>query len=533
MTAQLVLGTAQLGSAYGVNNSVGKPSFSQAASVLNAAVENHVRLVDTAEGYGDSERFIGEYRRSHGDAFGVCTKLSVSDGRESITGRDLRKRVQAAAVRLFSPSFFIYYLHAFEMCRDEGLLDALVAEREDGAMLHVGVSVYEPSELRFVLDYAAGAIDAVQIPLNVFNCSGWFAEGLLQRAKEEGVLLLARSIYLQGLVFKAPDDPMVLNLGLGGAISGFRALADDAGWDAANLAASFVLGGSGVDYVVLGSETPEQVRGNARLLRGAVEPRADVVERILGMSERLDPVRLDPRTWNGGGLCVITARGGSKRIPRKNIREFCGKPIIAYSIEAALESGLFDEVMVSTDDEEIAGVARLYGAKVPFMRSGDSSGDHATTRDVLLEVLSEYERLGVRPDVLCCVYPTAPFVTAEKLRRAHDLLSEGASQVVPVVAFSFPPQRGLVLRDGRLELAQPECFWSRSQDLEAVYHDCGQFYFYRVQAFLRGAPLLEGEAVPMVLPETEVQDIDNEVDWAIAEMKYRLMVEGDKNDVEA
>lgn len=224
-----------------------------------------------------------------------------------------------------------------------------------------------------------------------------------------------------------------------------------------------------------------------------------------------------------GFLCIITARGGSKRIPRKNIRDFCGRPIISYSIEAALGSGLFDEVMVSTDDGEIAEVARGCGARVPFMRSPETSGDLATTRDVLVEVLEAYRARGKGFDELCCVYPTAPFVTAEKLKEAHALL-DGADTVLPVVRFSFPPQRGMVAVGGSLEWWMPECAGARSQDLRPVLHDAGQFYFCRPSRLLDGGELLGPVTRGYVVPEAEAQDIDNESDWVIAEMKYERMV---------
>ena len=156
-------------------------------------------------------------------------------------------------------------------------------------------------------------------------------------------------------------------------------------------------------------------------------------------------------------IAIITARGGSKRIPGKNKREFLGKPIICYSIEAALGSGLFDEVMVSTDDEEIAEIARRAGASVPFMRSESAADDFATTDDVLLEVLEEYEKRGRTFAYMACLYPTAPFVTAEKLREAFRVMKEkDASGIMPVVRFSFPPQRGMWVREGRLEYCSPE-----------------------------------------------------------------------------
>lgn len=223
-------------------------------------------------------------------------------------------------------------------------------------------------------------------------------------------------------------------------------------------------------------------------------------------------------------IAIITARGGSKRIPRKNIKEFCGKPILAYSIEAALESGIFDEVMVSTDDEEIAEIGKKYGAKVPFYRSEKTAGDFATTNDVLLEVLEEYEKRGQHFDIGCCIYPTAPFVTADKLQNAVDmLLNSDADTLIPVVAFSYPPQRAMIVKDGRLVFEYPRYLDSRSQDLEPHYHDVGQFYVFRTESYVRSKKLMVGNILPMVVSELEVQDIDNRTDWEIAEMKYRLM----------
>lgn len=232
-------------------------------------------------------------------------------------------------------------------------------------------------------------------------------------------------------------------------------------------------------------------------------------------------------------IAIITARGGSKRIPKKNIKEFCGKPIIAYSIEAALKTELFDEVMVSTDSNEIAEVAKKYGAKVPFMRSKKNSDDFATTADVLQEVVAEYEKRGQSFDIMCCIYPTAPFVTGDKLKQAHQVFATSkADMLEPVVKFSFPPQRAFMLRDGQLEYRYPQCAQMRSQDLEDWYHDAGQFYFYDVDKFktnmcLRGGCSLK--RVPFVLDEIEVQDIDNLTDWKLAEIKYRLLLENNNS----
>ncbi len=226
-------------------------------------------------------------------------------------------------------------------------------------------------------------------------------------------------------------------------------------------------------------------------------------------------------------ICIITARGGSKRIPGKNKKLFLGKPIICYSIEAAISSGIFEEVMVSTDDEEIAEISKKAGAKVPFMRSMETSNDFATTDDVLMEVLAAYEKIGKTFEYTACIYPTAPFVTAEKLKNALQVLIENkASGVMPVVSFSFPPQRGMIVKNGRLQYCYPENAMKRSQDLEAVFHDCGQFYFYQTEKYLACKGDLPDGYVPLIMPETQVQDIDNASDWELAELKYKIMMQG-------
>lgn len=223
-------------------------------------------------------------------------------------------------------------------------------------------------------------------------------------------------------------------------------------------------------------------------------------------------------------IAIITARGGSKRIPRKNIKEFCGKPILAYSIEAAVASGIFDTVMVSTDDKEIAEAAGRYGAQVPFFRSEVASNDYATTNDVLLEVLDEYEKRGERFETACCIYPTAPFVTAQKLINAVEQLKmSDADTLIPVVAFSYPPQRAMIVENGRLVFEYPQYLDSRSQDLTPHYHDAGQFYVFRTEAFRKNRKLMVGNILPMIVSELEVQDIDSQTDWEVAEMKYRLL----------
>lgn len=222
-------------------------------------------------------------------------------------------------------------------------------------------------------------------------------------------------------------------------------------------------------------------------------------------------------------LAIITARGGSKRIPRKNIKPFCGKPILCYSIEAALSSGVFDEVMVSTDDEEIAQVAKQAGAKVPFFRSAETADDYASTDDVIMEVIKAYQQIGQHFDSFCCIYPTAPFLSSERLRSAMELLKE-ADSVMPVVPFSYPPQRGLIVNDaGFVERQFPEYATARSQDLPKIYHDCGQFYACRTDAFLAAGTTDVERLLPLVLTELEVQDIDTMEDWELAELKYRML----------
>ena len=228
-------------------------------------------------------------------------------------------------------------------------------------------------------------------------------------------------------------------------------------------------------------------------------------------------------------IAIITARGGSKRIPRKNIKPFLGKPIIEYSIEAAIQSGIFDEVMVSTDDKESAEVAKKAGAKVPFLRSAETSNDYAKTADVIEEVIMQYRKLGQEFDEICCIYPTAPFITPKTLRQAMETLeTTGADSVLPVVRFSFPPQRCVVMDGEFLTPKWPECMPMRSQDLEPMYHDCGQFYCMNTKRFLEEKNVIMQKTAPFIQAEERVQDIDTEEDWKIAEMKYRMLNEADR-----
>ncbi len=223
-------------------------------------------------------------------------------------------------------------------------------------------------------------------------------------------------------------------------------------------------------------------------------------------------------------IAIITARGGSKRIPRKNIRPFLGRPILAYGIDAAKQSGLFDEVMVSTDDDEIADIARQYGASVPFHRHAQTADDYATTAVVLTEVLDQYAQVGQSFDLACCLYPTAPFVTADLLNRAVALLTDRQFDTVyPVQRFSFAVQRAITLRDDRVAWLNPDYALTRSQDLEPTYHDAGQFYVFRPDVFQTTGKLITDNSGGLEIPELHAHDIDTEADWQIAEFKYKLM----------
>ena len=231
-------------------------------------------------------------------------------------------------------------------------------------------------------------------------------------------------------------------------------------------------------------------------------------------------------------LCIIPARGGSKRIPRKNIKPFMGKPIIAYSIEAALESGLFDEVMVSTDDEEMADIAKQYGASVPFFRSAETANDYATTVDVLLEVINCYKERGKEFDFVCCLYSTAPFVTSQKLKTAYTEMIEGDyDSTYTIVEYSYPIQRSLKVCDGKVSMRWPEYAKSRSQDLEKSYHDAGQFYFTSTKQLIDRKALKGDNTKGFILSELDVQDLDTMTDWKLAELKFGLISKSEEGTI--
>lgn len=229
-------------------------------------------------------------------------------------------------------------------------------------------------------------------------------------------------------------------------------------------------------------------------------------------------------------IAIITARGGSKRIPNKNIKLFLDRPIIEYSIKAALDSGLYDEVMVSTDCLEIKEISVKAGAKVPFMRSETNSNDFATTSEVLLEVLGEYKKAGIEFEYMTCLYPTAPFVTTQKLKNSIDMLiNNECDAVISVVGYSYPPQRAFGIKENSLIYHWPDNVNKRSQDLEKWYHDAGQFYTLNIKSFLEQKSLVMKKSIPYIMSELEVQDIDNEIDWKLAELKYSL-INSENND---
>jgi len=224
-------------------------------------------------------------------------------------------------------------------------------------------------------------------------------------------------------------------------------------------------------------------------------------------------------------LAVIPARGGSKRIPRKNIKSFCGKPMIAWSIEAALQSGCFDQVIVSTDDAEIAGVARQHGATVPFMRPVELSDDHTGTIPVIRHAIEWFNGQGQAVERVCCLYATAPFVRVEDIQRGLKILDEtGSDYAFSVTSYPFPIQRAIrITEQGRVEMFNPEHFNTRSQDLEEAYHDAGQFYWGRANAWLEGKVIFGPDSTPVLLPRHRVQDIDTAEDWERAEWMFKAM----------
>ena len=223
-------------------------------------------------------------------------------------------------------------------------------------------------------------------------------------------------------------------------------------------------------------------------------------------------------------LCIIPARSGSKRIPKKNIKSFLGKPIIAYSIEAAIQSNLFTEIMVSTDCQKTAAIALKYGAKVPFIRSKENSNDFATTYDVIKEVIDEYKKEKINFENICCIYACAPFVTANKLKQAyHELINKKIDTIFPIIEYSFPIQRAIKMENGKIKLFNTNYLDTRSQDLEKSYHDSGQFYWMKTEKVLKKGKIITNNCSSIIITELEGQDIDTEIDWQLAELKFKIL----------
>jgi N-acylneuraminate cytidylyltransferase len=222
-------------------------------------------------------------------------------------------------------------------------------------------------------------------------------------------------------------------------------------------------------------------------------------------------------------VCIIPARGGSKRIPKKNIKDFLGRPVISYSIHAAISSNIFDEVFVSTDDPTIAEVARKYGANADILREASSSDDNATTADVLTEILN-YERFK-NAKFICCLYPVAPLINKNLLECAYNLLlGNHYNSIIPITEFEYPIERRLRKEnDQSLIFSENQYENTRTQDLETFYHDAGMFYFLRVSSFKRDKKLFLNPTFGIELEKTKVQDIDNPIDWDLAELKYKLI----------
>ena len=224
---------------------------------------------------------------------------------------------------------------------------------------------------------------------------------------------------------------------------------------------------------------------------------------------------------------MIPARGGSKRIPRKNIKAFCGKPMMAWSIEAAIASKVFDHVVVTTDDDEVAATAKQWGAEVPFKRPAELSGDYVGTGPVVKHAAEWVAQHLEQPELVCTIYATAPFVRPQDLIEGLEVLTRsGADIAFTVTSFPFPIQRAIkVGANGRIAMFQPEHYATRSQDLEPAYHDAGQFYWSTFDALMKQVPAFSNAAVPIILPRHRVQDIDTEEDWLRAEMLMKVLSE--------
>lgn len=299
MQTSFVLGTAQLGGAYGINNKVGIMGEEQVDSVLMTAVECGVTLLDTAEGYGSSEMLIGKfYEANPGCKLQVCTKLTTSlQKEEEPILAQIKERIERSSAFLGGCPIEIYYLHSFEMCADEGIMASMEELKNRGFFNSVGVSIYEPAELEYILSNRANMIDVVQIPFNALNSSQWIDSGVLNKAQQNNILLLARSIYVQGLIFKDPEDAFVKSLGLSNALRVFHEGAEKAGVGYAQYACDYVRGTKEISSIILGCETSEQVKENAAVFSSPNSWTNAQRDNQLNLSREIDQHSLDPRFW--------------------------------------------------------------------------------------------------------------------------------------------------------------------------------------------------------------------------------------------
>lgn len=289
----LVLGTAQLGTGYGINNSVIQ-NETECINLLRCAWENGVRALDTAEGYGPSESMIGAYHQNYpGDIFSICTKLPGS-----IDPKSLATHLRESLNKMNVDTIDIYYMHSFATCKEPESIEVLESLRSTGLVDKIGVSIYEPFELRFILDNLCEVVTVIQIPFSVFDCARWINEGLLQEAKTRGISLFARSVYLQGTVFKELNDPILEELGLNAAMLELEKLACSLNVSRAQLALDFVKDTSEISAVILGSETAKQVESNVRMMSNDSQWSSEARQNMIAISAALDERAVDPRKWH-------------------------------------------------------------------------------------------------------------------------------------------------------------------------------------------------------------------------------------------
>ena len=292
----LVLGTAQLGTSYGINNSNIVTNEDECVDLLEKAWSYGIRFLDTAEDYGSSESMIGKYHtRNPEQKFNICTKLS---GRFDNTQETISERVEASLDRLNAEEIEVYYLHDFELCRNDQIMTALFDLVKRGFVSRIGISIYEPDELRYILDSFGSTVNVVQLPFNVFDSARWTESGLLQRAQKLGIDIFVRSVFLQGILFKNPEDLIVKKLGLSDICRKLGNISKQTNVSVEELALTFVRDIDAVSAVVIGSETPDQIKNNIDLLSSSTNWREADRNQIIELSRSLADYSADPRQWN-------------------------------------------------------------------------------------------------------------------------------------------------------------------------------------------------------------------------------------------